>query len=224
MTRIVVVAKKGRGKMKNLSRMCMVILLTVAGCYDASDNQSSLDENDIPMARWVMWDKDENPVDSIIWSLWNDQPNRFGEINPSCIYLSYIGDTRIGMYFDLKTGRSENCEYSPVVNYDSWAENSSTTFLDPSCLGDPYYPYHQHGTKQGSAYPSAVTRVQGVFYFVENEPDIIDPKYYYRWNSTTKKCMEIANSDGLDFWTFKTVPDWVLDILSDAPYSITLEY
>ncbi|MBN1655590.1 MAG: hypothetical protein JXA30_17620 [Deltaproteobacteria bacterium] len=140
---------------------------------------------------------------------------RFRDVDYKCVYVTYLNDDYVSLPYNLETGKIDLSCISPIYIADSWHE-STAFYLDNQCNGTTY------GASVG-AY-SAIIQVNNAFFYVDGEPDIENPDVYYAWDKTDDECEERNNSSEMNFWTYKPVPDWVLNALPDAPYTLTLEY
>jgi hypothetical protein len=190
---------------------------------DAGEVDTETEPEDAPSPRWALRDRFGEPVDGLFYPSPYGEPVIFWEQEPECIIVSYFEQTKISLYYNLDTGRPEDCEM-PLENNDSWHLAPSIYFVGPECSGVGYYGYHAPGSDSYYSLPLSVVRINDEFWYIDGEPDHLDIEKYYFWNESSTECTEIDNVSSLAFWRYKRVPDWVLAILPDPPYTLKIEY
>jgi hypothetical protein len=166
---------------------------------------------DFPNPHWILRDKDGNPVDASIYpySAFNHDYKRF-ESNGNCVHVSNFGDSRpIAIPYDLATGDATECA---TYKYSTWHDASLVYYLDSNCSNKKYYP-NSYGV---------VPVISDILYYPGGIET--DSSTYYTWNNATSTCNPIPNITNLKFYEYIPVPDWVVNLLPDAPYTLSMEY
>jgi hypothetical protein len=165
-------------------------------------------ETKLPNLKFILWDKFGEPVEASISPSWEKQ--RFGEVkDKKCIYLYYLKQREIGMYFSLKTGRPEDCiDENEKINY----KTDLFFYKDKYCSSFAYYPTG-----------GLISFIENVFYYTYGTSSVLLDVYYKK--TTEGECKEYINNNNYGFfYKWGKVPDEILKMLPDFPYSITGQY
>lgn len=163
----------------------------------------------------MLWNKYGKSVDALVSPLWHE--GTIGELNHTCVTVTYLGNRRIGLDYNLATGNPHDCNYSGIWHIDSW--KGSSYFLDSDCNGKSYHMMSSEYKKYFN-----IVNVEDAFYYIDGAAAVVNPDKYYFWNTTMGQCLDFQNTSALNFWEWKPVPDWVINALPDYPYTLTLEY
>ena len=163
----------------------------------------------LQFGRWTLYDKDAMFVKAIASpTTYAGSGNvEFGTYEFSCVYINFWDTDYIGMIYELTSGNPKPC----YKNYASWKE-ASPYFKDANCTQGAGY------TLPG--YPPSVLQVNGTLYYVTTNN--LPVAQIYTWNAMQNTCM--VSNVALEFYEYKQVPSWTLEIMDAPPYSMVLEY
>lgn len=164
-----------------------------------------------PGGVWVLRDDDGQAIEAVVYPTCSTQPcsQDFGDFSYDCVSIAYAGQSRINLAYRLTDGKPQGCS----VNYDEWRDVPSLFFTNDTCTGQPY--------------TAGETRLQvdGTIYYTTPHDPYQAPATVYVWNASTQACIPLDNSnETYRLYPYKEVPSWVVELLPDAPYSLTLEY
>jgi len=181
-----------------------------------SDSDAEVDDlRDVLQLR----DSSGDAVDAVFSIAWNyDSEEHFETVDVSCIYLEYLGSTRIGMYYGIPSGALGQCPIDPYVKCSSMSDCGYVAFTNSSCSGTPYY-YSSSGTNF-----SFTVEVGGDLYTAGGFPSLKDVSLFYIRDAFTSECTAFSSAISYSLWEFRKVPPWVEDLLPDSPYTVSFEY
>lgn len=183
---------------------------------DAGTAQAQEAGDGLPRLHWVLRDKDGTPVQADGGPIWSAaaraNPPRFTDAHGDCAWVSIHGRRAIGLSYSLATGKLDGCEqYAPQASWRDAAVkwNSWVAFTTPTCDGPAYSP-------QGSA-TTQVLRINGVHHYADGAPTAVQQTY--QW--TGSQCIV---SLVREVWAYKPIPQDVVNLLPDAPYTYEITY
>lgn len=168
----------------------------------------------LPRPHWVLRDKSGAPVEADVQAGYGFSTVGFGS-KPDCVSITHAGQRRIGLAYMLDTGKialSNECmQGSVTAEQATWRPGSVWIFSDATCETPiTYGPYYTVAIG-GKLYHSAT-----------GAPQV--PSTIYRWNADHATCDPAANASGVRYWAFAPVPQDVIDLLAQPPYTLELAY
>lgn len=145
------------------------------------------------------------------WS--NPKLARFGARPRECVLVEYLGQEHIDLRYALATGHPEPCyEETP------W-QGGNRHWLDRACEEQAYVP-----TLVDSFFAAPILVDRVLWYATERSVSVGDA-HVYRWDFASNQCVRVPAAERpAELWPYKRVPKWALELLPDAPYTLTLEY
>jgi hypothetical protein len=164
---------------------------------------------------WGLRDKDGVLVDAVVYpGTRASQGDRFGPRTIECVHVEYLADNYIGLDYDLQTGDPVACYPGILVN--SWDALSGFVYLDSECKGDE--PYSLSG-----GVDAPVIVVGGKLYSALGQPQsqsVNDIFIKSSFGCNSCKMIVTPNIE-ITLWSFEPVPNWVVNALSNYPYTLT---
>jgi len=164
---------------------------------------------------WKLRDADDAALSAIVVP-YSGLPPDFGttSISSRCAYVRSLDGGYVDAPFALDTGRIEDC----LGTVDFWPDR---LYQDPTCTGTWY---DQPGAIQSLEMYRRLEQytVGELLYYSSDAPvqvqagDVLYARYVDACTAT------IVDSD-MTLYEWKPVPDWVRDLLPNAPYTLTLE-
>jgi len=164
----------------------------------------------LPRPHWVLRGADGAAVQADVVPGYAASADRFIDA-PECVYVQHVGQRRIGLSYQLATGKlsvAGECNQSASTLIATWHDTTQAYYLDDVCAGPAYVP---------SA--GIVLTVGSIPYYSAGVPVVVTA---YRWQASTQQCVQLSGP--VTMWPYTTVPATVTELLSHAPYSITLVY
>ena len=171
--------------------------------------QGGQDLSSAPMPHWVLRDNAGEAMKASVWPRQDEGYTRFQHTS-TCVNIHFFEDSRpIDIVYDVVTGEIEPC----LLNtYTTTRHLPNSFFLEAGCAGDVYYQ---------SAY--GIYAQVGDELIYSSGPSVLS-KTYFKWNSVDDVCEMSLLIKDMAFYKFKPVPYWVLNLLQDAPYTLSMEY
>lgn len=187
------------------------------GTHLCKDNvwQECICEETLPQPPvWGLFDVNKKLVSAIIEPICQGEKNNTCLFEPDvskfpCVYIKYLENNPIWISFDLITGKPDSC-YNNIPN---WTEgNPATAFKSSDCTGIPWseQPF-------GNLPLRDIIRVQNDFYWAD--PKQISQPWGESYIFENGECVP---NGAEDFYEISKVPDELLNILENPPYTISL--
>ena len=185
---------------------------------DADTDADTETEEEVGYPRFILRDKFGEAVEAIVSAdTYHDGQEHFTSGDIGCVHLEFLGDSYIGLSYGTSSGRLGACKIRPYAQCSSWASCAGVGHTSASCTGTPY------AVGYASTNLFSVIEVTGNFHFVEGLPDVVSPDQLYVTNYALQ-CFSQPNPEGAFLWKYELVPQWVVNALPDAPYTVSLEY
>jgi hypothetical protein len=165
----------------------------------------------LPRAHWVLRDADGEAVQADVYPGYEIYAVRFSESMLPCVTVSYKDKRSIGLSYRLLTGKLDGCEtYPPTA---TWRASPYVRFADSGCQGTPYLYFNA----------AIVLKIGSTYYYTEGQAST-HAATYYQWDAETSTCTASSPVAGIDLWAFKPVPNEIVNLLPDAPYTMAIVY
>lgn len=163
----------------------------------------------LPRAHWILRDKSGSAVEAEVYPSWQSEDHtKFSSGQPPCVGIGYLGARAIGLSYALAHGRLDSCDSWPPVS--SWRESPWSYFTDNRCEGQAY--------STSSGVPTQ--KVGSSYYYVDGPPTITTSTPTYIWSAGA--CT--AGGSQQKLWAYKLVPEDIVNLLPNAPYTLELVY
>jgi hypothetical protein len=169
----------------------------------------------LPRAHWILRDKAGTPIKAEVYPALPATSPRFIEAAPSCASVNYLGTRNIGLYYVLATGKLSKypeCPGGILSTTASWRDYAGTYYMDSGCSGAAY---------TNSSVMTAM--VNGVVYYSDPSSGS-NVSSYYTWSASTSMCTKTTPTNGATIYPFKLMPDDIINLLTNPPYSMELVY
>jgi len=181
-----------------------------------------------PIPRWVLRDKNGVVLNALV------EPRCGGDALPEgkncvneftlgadvdfpCVRIINYEGTHINLPYELTTGRIEFCSFNEV--------NDGATFSDevyfyttPDCQGSPHY--YSPGIDEFRATQHVIYVEQELWYLSGTEKVVPEEL----WLNDVQDNNECITTNTLTVYPYRKVPGWVRYLLSNPPYTLSLEY
>jgi hypothetical protein len=170
----------------------------------------------LPRPHWVLRDKSGTPVQADVSAGRASDAARFGT-SRTCVYVSYYGQRRIDLTFDLASGRvatSLQCDVGVAASPDiNSALNGVAYYLDSECKGPAY----------STRAATPIVQVDGgKIYFQDATLPAPVATTVYRFSGSSCTAMQGNVASVLRPWV--ELPADVTGLLPSPPYSLELVY
>jgi len=220
---------------KTASGLTIAALLIVGfvACDDLEREEKRAYQEDVceytPAPRWVLRDNAGKRVQALVEPRCGNNagapsfsrclPLDFGSSSSfPCVRIIDHEGRYVNVQYELATGRLEPCLDDGSDAFDKW-EDGVTFHLDPACEGVT----HQLAERHRYYAPEFTTsrdffNVGGKFWALTED---CVPSSHPQWQHSPGECAVLTQTD---LCTVEPVPEWVLDLLPNPPYTMAVEY
>lgn len=142
-----------------------------------------------------------------------------------CARIVFYEDRYINLQYDLQSGKIGPCMGSmeaEIYLNQSWRDGQAE-FTNDQCTGDPYISIHgalgQAPPIHSDTRELYVAEGSALWYVSDQDcPGVVDR---WSWSLISMTCVK---GEPAYLCPFRKLPNWVLDLLPNPPYTLTMEY
>lgn len=181
-----------------------------------------------PIPRWVLRDKDGQRLNALVQPLcgrdavpeeercFNEFTLGADDVDFPCVRIINYEGTHVNILYELSTGRIELCMFD-TFDEEQTFKDKTYLYLTPDCQGTPHY---RTPSISDFRLPQKIEYADHELWYL-SAPEAVTPDELWLNSLVNDEC---EPTDPGRVYPFRKVPDWVRDLLSNPPYTLTIEY